>query len=342
MGLPAPENDAEAEQLVFILGLSTSSTLTSIAGRGVGLDAVQRSVEGMHGSVRVESERGKGTRFFLRVPLVVSTLRCLCVAVHGQTFAIPCPQIKRIANLEAGDLFFLDGSHAARVDGQAVPVISLARVIGEQELPLSSSVSVVLIEGEARSIAFVVDEIVSEGESVLRSLPARLSGLANVSGVVSLPTGSFALVLSPNDLCRGALRMLRSGGLSLRLNASRAPRRLLVVDDSLTTRTLLKSILEEAGYHVTTAPNGAEARRLLEVEPFSLVVSDVQMPHMDGLELTQYIRSTERFTHLPVVLVTALGSEHERQLGMDAGANAYLSKTAFDQQSLLRTIASHV
>ncbi len=342
LGLPIPEDDAGVQRLAFAPGLSTSSTLTSIAGRGVGLDAVRRAIEAMHGSVKVQSEPERGARFVLRIPLKVSTLRCLSVAISGQTLAIPCAQVKRIVSLDAGSLLFLDGSYAARVDDQAVPVVSLARVLGVKERPLSSAVAAVVIESEVRTVAFVVDEIVSEGECVLRNLPSRLSRAANVSGVASLPSGHFALVLSPNELCRGAARLLMSGPQALNVSAPRPACRLLVVDDSLTTRTLLKSILEDAGYHVTTAHNGVEARRLLELEPFSLVVSDVQMPEMDGLALTQYIRGSDQLTRLPVVLVTALGSDRERQLGMEAGANAYLVKTAFDQESLLQTIASHV
>lgn len=342
LGLEVPSEDHEVAQLVFAAGLSTADKVTSVAGRGVGLHAVRRSIEAMHGTVSVASQPGVSAQFTLRVPVLVSTLRCLFTKVSGQVFAIPCSQVIRVISLNADDLFWLDGAQVVRADGGAIPVVGLASVLGEHSKQMAERVPAIVIESEAKRIAFVVDEVLQESESLLRALPARLNGVANLSGVAQLPSGKPALVLQASDVCRAALRMLKSSTHAVNLDAPGPLQRLLVVDDSFTTRTLLKSILEEAGYEVTTARDGAEAWRLLQEQSFALVVSDVQMPNMDGLALTATIRASGRLSELPVVLVTGLSSDGERQSGLDVGATAYLTKSAFDQTALLQAIASHV
>ncbi len=342
LGFPVPTDDQEVLQLVFAPGLSTADRVTEVAGRGVGLNAVRRSIESMHGSVTVTSQVGAFARFTLRVPVLVSTLRCLFASVAGQVYAIPCSQIVRILNLKAEDLFLLDGVQVVRVEGAAVPVIALAAALGEGESQAPERVPVLVVSGDGKHVAFVVDKVLAEGESLLRALPARLHGIKNLSGVTTLPSGKSALVIHTGDLCREALRLTHSGGVRIALHTLASPPRLLVVDDSLTTRTLLKSILEEGGYDVTTAQDGNDAWKMLQEQVFALVVSDVQMPNMDGLTLTATIRASSRLARLPVILVTALGSETERQRGLDVGATAYLNKTAFDQSALLQAVASHV
>jgi two-component system chemotaxis sensor kinase CheA len=341
MGLPPPADDTDAARLVFVSGLSTAPSVTPIAGRGVGLDAVRRSVEAMHGTVKAVSDPGRGTRFHLRVPLIVSTLRCMVVAAGEQKLAIPCSQVGRVVHVRARELFSVESAQTISVAGAAVPVLALSHVLGLKAAPTRDSAPALLLSGEGRTFAFVVDELLSEGESVLRPLPPRMQGTPNFSGVAKLTGGQFALVLHGGDLCRAALRVLFSGTAALPLSAPTKPARILVVDDSLTTRTLLKSVLEGAGYEVVTASDGAEAWRLLQHDAFSVIVSDVQMPNMDGVTLTQMIRRSAALARVPVVLVTALGSDEEKQRGLDAGATAYLVKTAFDQQALLEAVARH-
>lgn len=342
LGVPPPSDDKEAAQLVFAAGLSTAAAVTPLAGRGVGLDAVRRTVEGMHGSVRVVSEPGRGTRFHLRVPLHISTLRCILMSIGGQKFSIPCSQVVRVLTVRADALSSLDSTQVVRSEGQAVPVLSLAHVLGLDATAAEGSAPALVIAADGRQVALVVDELLGESECILRPLPSRLSGLQNLSGIATPPSGRAALVLNGGDLARAALRIVTAGAAPAPLHAPTQRPRLLVVDDSLTTRTLLKSVLEGAGYEVVAAGDGAEAWHLLQGEAFSLVVSDVQMPNMDGVTLTQTIRQSAALARLPVVLVTALGSDEDRRRGLEAGATAYLTKTAFDQRTLLDTIASLV
>ncbi len=341
LGLPLSKDEQELAQLVFAPGLSTADTVSELAGRGMGLSAVRGSVEAMHGSVGVASQPGAFTRFTLRVPVLVSALRCLFAAVAGRIYAIPCAQVLRVLMLRADDLSWLDGMQVVRVDGAAVPVVALASVLGEAQAGAPERVPVLVLEHEDKRVAFAVDEVLDESEGLLRALPTRLQGIKHLSGVTALPSGRPALVLHTGDVCRTALRMAAGGGTQIALHTPSPARRLLVVDDSLTTRTLLKSILEDGGYEVTTAQDGKDAWRMLQEQSFALVVSDVQMPNMDGLSLTSQIRASARLAQLPVILVTALGSDAERQRGMDVGATAYLDKTAFDQAALLQAVASY-
>jgi two-component system chemotaxis sensor kinase CheA len=190
-----------------------------------------------------------------------------------------------------------------------------------------------------RRMAFVVDEFLAEQEIVVKGLGARLRRVRHISGATILPTGQVALVLHAADLIRSALGRAPALVLAPAAAVARTKKRILVAEDSITTRALEKSILEAAGYAVATAANGVAAWELLAKDGADLLVSDIEMPRMDGFELTETVRSSPRFRSLPVVLVTARATDTDRQRGLAAGANAYLVKSAFDQRALLETIA---
>jgi two-component system chemotaxis sensor kinase CheA len=209
--------------------------------------------------------------------------------------------------------------------------------------PLGARLPVLIVAAGAQQMAFVVDELLSEQEVVIKSLGSRLRRVPHVAGATLLPSGRIALVLNAANLVRTALANLRAPGH--RPSAALAPtgpparKRLLLVEDSLTTRTLEKTILKGAGYAVTVACDGAEAWQLLQERGADLIVSDLEMPRMDGFALTEAVRTSPRFRNLPVVLVTARENEQDKTRGIEVGANAYLVKSAFDQRELLETIA---
>jgi two-component system, chemotaxis family, sensor kinase CheA len=226
-----------------------------------------------------------------------------------------------------------------------VPVVSLAETLGLRGPAAARSAGkrqvVVVAAGEKR-MAFVVEELLAEQEIVVKSLGPRLRRMPCVSGATILPSGKVALVLNAASLIRSALA--RTPGLApistLPTSAAAvAKKRLLVVDDSVTTRTLEKSILEAAGYDVTVAVDGADGWRQLQERGADLLISDVEMPRMDGLSLARTVRNSERFAELPIVLFTSRGSERDKARGIEVGANAYIVKGGFDQKDLLETVA---
>jgi two-component system chemotaxis sensor kinase CheA len=340
MRLDVEVSERELLRYAFLPGFSTAHTVSEISGRGVGLDAVERALEAIHGSIELESHAGQGARFVLHLPLTLSKLRCVFASAGGRWYAIPATHVVRVARIADTQIVSLEGKKLLSVKEGLTPLSSLSALLG---LPLGSGQSGVhtalILSGESRQIALIVDELGEEREVTARALPTRLAGARHVSSATLLGMGRVALVLNPQDLCRRALLNPVATQGAARPSQT-APKRVLIADDSPTTRAVLKSVLEEAHYDVTTAQDGEEAFTLLQQRPFDLVLSDVQMPHKDGFSLTENIRQHERLARLPVVLMTSLENETDRLRGLRAGASAYLTKSGFDHQTLLETVAA--
>jgi two-component system chemotaxis sensor kinase CheA len=278
------------------------------------------------------------------VPLTLTTLRALLVGAGGQTLALAGTNVQKLVRIGPDDLASVAGREMLRLGDAPLPVAGLAETLGLAPRAPSGvggrRPAVIVAAGERR-MAFVVDQFVAEQEVVIKNLGSRLRRVPLVSGATILPSGQIALVLNAASVIRAALARGPAGTLAAAPAAPPAPakRRVLVADDSVTTRTLEKSILEAAGYEVLAAADGAAAWRLLQERGADLLVSDVEMPRMDGLALTEAVRASPRFRELPVVLVTARASEEDKARGARAGADAYLVKSAFDQKNLLETIA---
>jgi two-component system chemotaxis sensor kinase CheA len=339
-GIAVPTGATGPLALLFRAGFSTSPTVTGVSGRGVGLDVVRSTAERLHGSVDVRSEAGRGTRFVLRLPVLLSSVKGLLVEAGGEPLVLPASNVRRVVRIAPADVRTVQGRGTLDVDGEPVGVRSLASALG---LPPSAPLAhdahalAVVVRAGDRQIAFVVDRVVSEVDAIVKALGNRIRRSRCVFGVSLLPTGKLALLLQVAWVIRAADAL--AVGLSVAVIPQRgARRRVLVVDDSLTTRTLERSILEAAGFEVAVAVDGADAWRLLQERGAELVVSDVEMPRMDGFGLCEAIRASVRFRDLPLVLVTALGSDRDRARGVEAGADAYLVKSAFDQTQLLTVI----
>jgi two-component system chemotaxis sensor kinase CheA len=313
-----------------------------VSGRGVGLDAVKSGVEAVGGVVVATSESGRGVRFTLTLPLTLTTIRALLVAAGGQTFALDTAWVAKLLRAGADDLRTIEGRDVLLLDGAPVPIVALTAVLGlrdTDEAVRKAKRPVALLKTGHGQAAFVVDELLDEQEVTVRTLGPRLQRVKHVSGGTILPTGSIALILNASELVQSV-----HGWAGSRLAAvlpaakTRTARRILLVDDSVTTRALERNILEIAGFEVISAADGAEAWQLLQEKGADLVVSDVDMPRLDGFALTETIRASRHHKEVPVVLVTARESEEDRIRGMQAGANAYLPKNAFDQQALLEAI----
>ncbi len=342
LALPAEESDREALRLIFAPGFSTSRSVTEVSGRGIGLDVVASRIESLHGTVDVGSRPGVGTHFTLTLPLTLGLIRALVVAAGSNLVAIPSASIVALRRVVPETLGSMEGRDVIPLAGDFVQVASLARTLGAPEENAAPSprarLHVVVVAAAGRFVAFAVRALVAEHEVVVRSFGSRVRRVRHFSGTALLPDRNLALVLNVAEAVRTALGT-RGPSLASSARAGKARRqRLVVADDSMTTRSLVKSILEGAGFEVTAVADGAEAWRVVQERGADLVVSDVQMPRMDGFELTAAIRASDRFRRLPVILVTSLDSESDRQRGVEAGADAYIVKSAFDQSQLLEVI----
>ncbi len=350
--LAEPKDERELARLVFLPGLSTASLITDISGRGVGLDVVKSRVESLHGTVDLAFQPSAGTSFTLTVPLTLTTLRAVLVQTAGQTFAFAGTNVHKLVRASAADLRLVAGQEMLALGGPPIPYASLAAVLqlgafpgatagkeGETPHPGGKTPVLIIAAGDKR-MAFAVDEFVAEQEILIKNLGTRIRHVPLIAGATLLPSGRIALVLNAANVVRNALQrpsvpeMAAPAGPALV-----ARKRLLVVEDSVTTRTLEKSILEAAGYEVATAVDGQAALEFLQDHETDLIVSDVEMPRMDGFALTEALRASKRLARLPVVLVTARETDQDKSRGLAVGADAYLVKSAFDQRNLLETIA---
>jgi two-component system chemotaxis sensor kinase CheA len=346
-------NETELVEYLFSGGISTSPVVTDISGRGLGLDIVRRSVEALHGIIDVDWTPGEGTTFTLRLPLTLSSSRGLLVWVSGERFAIPLNAIEYIMSVETQAVIKLGGDDTIRYNGHPVPLIYLSDVLG---LPRGSQARadgellVVILAAVERRMAFVVDELATEQEIVIKSLGKQLQRVKGIAGATVMGSGEIVLILNVADLIKMAQREQQRAILdpgkpettsqsNAPAAAPRAKRQILVVDDSITTRTLEKNILEAAGFDVQLATDGQEAWETIAAGGLpDLVISDVAMPRLDGIELTNRLKNEPRTSDLPVVLVTSLDSPQDKARGIDAGADAYITKGTFDQSNLLETI----
>lgn len=346
LGRTIPAGDDAAVAALFEGGVTTRTEATAISGRGVGLDLVRAAVERIHGTVRVKWTKGSGTTFTLQSPLTLATIRALLVKVGTETVALPTTHVERVRRISPGDLRRAEGKDVlAAGNGAATPpvrVVSLARLLGPplSERPLDRNSSGVVLQAQGRRLAVIVDELVVEQLVIVRRLDGARASLPHLSGVAILTGGRIALVANVAALLAKGLDTPSGVTTAADSESAESKKRLrvLVVDDSITTRMLEQSVLEAAGYEVRTAVDGANAWEMLSENEWDLVVSDVDMPRMDGFSLCAAIRGSSRLARTRVVLVTAMEKEEHRARGLEVGADAYIGKSSFDQRALLDTI----
>ncbi|SES90873.1 CheA signal transduction histidine kinase [Nitrosospira multiformis] len=336
--------ESELLALIFRSGVTTSPLITDISGRGLGLAIVREKVEALGGSIKVKSSTDTGTAFHILLPLTLTNTRGVLVHAGGQLFVIPSSSVERVVRIAKNEIQTVKNRETILVDEQPVSlvrlndILELARNSAEME-PTHYLRGIVLSSGLGR-VVFLVEEVLGEQEVVIKALLRPLKRVRNVAGVCMLGTGRVVPVLNVPDLLKSAVKassatFISTQDSSAEKQGTSSKHSILVVDDSITARTLLKHILESAGYSVTTAVDGVEGYTALKTGAYSLVVSDVEMPRMDGFALTAKIRADKQLAALPVVLVTALDSRDHRERGIDVGANAYIVKSRFDQSNLL-------
>ncbi len=338
-------SDDEARSLIFHPGLTTAAEVTAISGRGIGMDVVRDRVESLRGRLSVQSALGSGTTISLSMPVSMTRIRCVLLRAGDETYAIPSTVISRMVTLPRAEVFTAESREMVVIDGQPMALARLADVLS---LPVAARagdgelVMALVLRAADRTVAFEVDDLVSERELVLKPLGPEIARARFVSGAALLGTGAVIVVLDANDLVRVATgtAITRRWLPDEAQPPAPAERRLrvLVVDDSITTRTLEKNILETAGFDVTVAIDGVEGWLRLNEGDYDVVISDVEMPNMNGLDLTRQIRSSSHTRDIPIILLTSLARPEQQQAGLQAGADAYLIKSQFDQGELLRMI----
>ena len=329
--------DEEAIDLIFRSDISTAAMITGISGRGLGMGIVRNAVEKIGGTVKVLTVPGKETVFELRLPLAIASIQGIEVRAGGRCFVIPKNDIGSVVLGRSSEIRLSGGQRILVVDQAPVPVAVLAEALGLAVEPANPQVRhpvLILSLPSGRRLALVVDEIGSELDVVVRDMGSLLRRVPNIVGLATLGSGELAPLLNVAELAR---TLRERGPLAGRPQPKPKPRlKILVVDDSLTSRTLLRDILLASGYEVSTAVDGQEAFEFLQKQAVDAVVADVEMPRMNGFELTMKIR--EKWAKLPVILVTSLEKPEHRRHGMEAGADAYIVKRGFDQVNLLDSL----
>jgi two-component system chemotaxis sensor kinase CheA len=330
-------DEAAIRDLAFRPGVSTSPVISSLSGHGLGLSIVRERVERLDGKVGIVATSAQGTTIRIDLPVSIATYRGLLVEAGGAPLLWPLEAVERAIEVPiqaTQDALF---SRLFVYGGETLPFARLATVLGLKRPDLTdakkTSLCVVVKSGDKRGV-FLVDGVEGEQEVLIKDLQPPLRRLRSISAVGLMGTGELVLVLRPSDV----LQSMHATDVEIAADAAATQlrmRRLLIVDDSITTRTMERNLFESAGYRVRVAADGLEAWNLLQSEEIDLVVSDIDMPRMNGFELTARIRSEPRTAALPIVLVTALESREDKKKGIEVGANAYVLKSTFDQSNLI-------
>jgi two-component system, chemotaxis family, sensor histidine kinase and response regulator WspE len=340
-------NEAELLEFLFLPGFSTKERVTEVSGRGVGLDVVHNMVRSVGGSVRVSARHGTDTRFVLQLPITVSVIRALLVEIAGEPYAFPLSRIDRIIMLDRNELRELEGKPHMMLDDHPVGLVEASIVL---ELSAGHAhgtgerLPVVIASDRSHRFGVVVDRFLGERDLRVSPIDPRLGKVPNISSSSVLENGWPVLIVDVEDMIRSIDNMLsgrRLGKLATEVvqQKVRAAKRVLIVDDSITVRELERQLLENRGYIVDVAVDGVDGWNAVRSAHYDLVVSDVDMPRMDGIQLVRQIKEDGRLRAIPVVIVSYKDREEDRIRGLDAGANSYLTKSSFHDRTFLSTVA---
>ncbi|AKM42516.1 chemotaxis protein [Burkholderia contaminans] len=337
-------SDPELLEFLLLPGFSMRDAVTDVSGRGVGLDAVQEMVRGVRGAVRIFNEPGAGMRFVLQLPLTLSVIRSLLVEVGGEPYAFPLAHVRRTLELAHDDIDVLEGQPHFPFDGRRAGLVAAHQLLdaGEPDIARTST-AVVVVGAEPELYGVAVDRFLGERMLVVQPLDSRLHKIQNIAAGALLENGDPVLIVDVEDLIRSVDKLVRGGQLARltrdpQLALADRRRRVLVVDDSLTVRELERKLLEKRGYDVTVAVDGMEGWNAVRSDAFDLVVTDVDMPRMDGIELVTLIKGDPMLKRLPVMIVSYKDRDEDRRRGLDAGADYYLAKSSFHDEALLDAV----
>lgn len=345
------ETLSESELLAFLFlpGFSMKAGLTDVSGRGVGLDAVQAMTKEVRGVASVSSEFGHGTRFQLQLPLTLSVLRTLLVDVDGEPYAFPLAAISKTLKLQRTEINVLQGRPHFRLNDRQIGLVTAREVLDRGE-PGSepNELSVVVVDaGRGDAYGLIVDRFLGERELVIRPLDTRFAKIKDISAAALMEDGSPVLIFDVDDLIRSVEKLASSSGFRALRRAAGGPeasrrKRVLVIDDSLTVRELQRKMLGNYGYEVEVAVDGMDGWNAVRSGPFDLVVTDIDMPRMDGIELVSLIRKDADLKNTPIMIVSYKDREEDRARGLDAGADYYLTKSSFQDEALIHAVVDMI
>ncbi|MFP5223588.1 MAG: response regulator [Acidobacteriota bacterium] len=337
----------ELLDFLFLPGFTTAASLTQVSGRGVGLDVVKTMVQEVGGSVRVETEPGAGTTFVLRLPVSRSVIRALVLQAAGEAYALPLSRIGRVVLAEPQDIASIEGRQFLVLEGANIGLAPASQILGRPDsAPCAPELPVVVLESDGARFGLAVDAFLGERDLVVLPLDPRLGKVPNVAAASILDDGSPVLILDDADLARSLEALLAEGRLARvgsreqqgRDALARGPKSVLVVDDSLTVREVERQLLAGRGYRAVTAVDGMEGLALARTGEFDLILTDVDMPRMTGIELTRAVKADPSLARTPVMIVSYKDRQEDRMAGLEAGADYYLPKAGFRDQALLDAV----
>ncbi len=335
---------AELMDFLFLPGFSTKQGVTELSGRGVGLDIVQSAVREISGAVTLESELGRGVRTTIRLPVTRSVIRAALVRIAGELYAVPLARLDRIALVAGADVQPVQGRLQFSIENTSIGLVHAAEILGGEQAPQDRDVMPVFVIGSATDrCGLIVDRVCGEEDLVVRPLDPRLGAVPHIAAAAIRSDGSPVFVLDIDDLLRSLKQSLQGGRLlgvasSHGAATRKGRRRILVVDDSITVREVERQLLIRRGYDVDVAVDGREGFSALRAGRYDLMVTDVDMPRMTGIELIRAVRREPKFAELPIIIVSYKDREEDRLLGLEAGASAYLTKSSFQDDSLIRMV----
>jgi two-component system sensor histidine kinase and response regulator WspE len=336
-------SETELLEFLFLPSFTLKETVTEISGRGVGLDVVQSMVKAVRGTVRVSSAPGRGMRFQLQLPLTLSVVRALLVEVAGEPYAIPLGFIARTVRVPESDLSSTEGRQHFAFEGRRVGLVTAHQVLGRDGAPRGDTLAVVVVGDGEHRYGVCVDEFLGERELVVQPLDPRLGKVKDIAAGALMEDGSPVLIIDVEDLVRSVEKIAASGTLgavhaAATAQSAAARKRVLVVDDSLTVRELERKLLEARGYAVEIAVDGMDGWNAVRTGTFAIVITDVDMPRLDGIELTKLIKQDPKLRDLPVMIVSYKDREEDRRRGLEAGADYYLTKGSFHDETMLNAV----
>jgi two-component system sensor histidine kinase and response regulator WspE len=342
--LAATMSRSELLEFLFLPGFTTASTVTDVSGRGIGLDVVKSMVEAVAGTVRVTTEVTKGTIFHLQLPVTRSVARALVADIAGEKYAFPLLRIERVLRVPVADVRLLENRQYFILDDANVALIDARQLLGaDRAAGGKDTLSVVVIGERAQRFGIIVDDFAGEHDLVVRPLDARLGKVQDVAAAAILADGSPALIVDVEDMLRSIDRALRSGilvnvGKTAAAAEQVVKKRILVVDDSITVREAERQLLVSRGYEVDVALDGIDALNAIRRTRYDLIISDIDMPRLNGIELVKTIKQDSSLKDIPIVIVSYKDRSEDRLRGLEAGANYYLTKSSFHDEKLVEAV----
>ncbi len=336
-------NKNELIDFLFLPGFSTASEVSEISGRGVGLDVVYSMIGEVSGTVNIESQKGVGTTFFLQLPLTLSVVRALLVDINNEPYAIPLSKIDHIIELTSDDLLLAEDHQYFVFNNENIGLVSALQVLEiEAGKKFNFPIKVIIISDRINKYAFVVDTILGERELVIRPLDSRLGKIQNISAVAIMENSLPVIILDVDDLVRSIDNIISSSSLNRIKQSVKKElitrKKILVVDDSLTVREVERRLLENAGYDVIAAVDGMEGWNLVQKNNFDLIISDIDMPRMNGIQFVSTVKGDSKYKHIPIIIISYKDRAEDKIKGLNAGANHYLTKSSFHDKNFIITV----